>query len=75
MSDELDQRCVSLNAELEFLFAQAVWDRARIAGARRKLDAAQRQQAALIRSRMRELAYGNAHLQANHRCATADQRG
>ena len=75
MSDELDRRCISLNAELEVLFAQPVWDRARIVAARRKLDAAQRQQAALIRSRMRGLVYSDANLQTSYGRATADQRG
>ena len=75
MSDKPEQRCISLNAELEFLFAQPVWDRARITVARRKLDAAQRLQAALIRSRMRGLVCSDANLHTSYGRGTADQRG
>ena len=54
MQEDLAAKCASLNAELESLFAQPVWNRARILQLRRQLDLAQRRQAALIRSQVRE---------------------
>lgn len=74
MQEELAQKCASLNAELESLFAQPVWNRPRILLLRRQLDLAQRRQAALIRSQKREAWCGAAGHGAGDRQGSAGRR-
>ena len=74
MQEELAAKCASLNAELESLFAQPVWNRARILQLRRQLDLAQRRQAALIRSQACEAWRGAAGQGAVDRQCSAGQR-
>jgi len=74
MQEDLAARCASLHAELESMFAQPVWNRARILQLRRQLDLAQRRQAALIRSQAREAWLGAPGQGVGDRHGSAGQR-